>query len=537
MAPVTSKRRKTLPPLPERLVELQEQLERLGSAPAELCKALHHVLELDATWPYEKTDLQHWASVLDILDAALGQPDSDVTLLVAVLKFTRLLLENCNNRHVYNSYEHLKRLLEHDDCEVIMATLRVLSVLATPRSTRQVVCEAPFLAKLSSLSSIFSGGGTGQLSLAACCKGQPDPDIMADGTSVRVQFYRTHDAEPESQGAEGTRAGNEGSATVLLSNVHAMAGTDDDVYARVVKENNVPKQSEFHVRSKLRLARCFPDTCKRLQWVRVQVMATTVLAQCQAAFNQGHISVNESQLAELIGLCHPESREGEGATLETPPVDLQTLALKALTALLSERSRHTAALLSSTAAAHHGILSGLMCRAKTLVNDGESAGLQDRLKFGESLLAFTWMFASSSTGSNALNTAGIMNFLLPVLQDVDPRRGRFTTLAVKTLEVLMNYSPEIQRSFRDMDGLNILVDRAFSEVSALAPAEGPKDGESNSTPAAAAGTGHVEAGDSMVEDGASPWDGKTDAKERDLAGKEPVFTPFISKSAKAAFVD
>ena len=146
MAPVTSKRRKTLPPLPERLVELQEQLERLGSAPAELCKALHHVLELDATWPYEKTDLQHWASVLDILDAALGKPDSDVTLLVAVLKFTRLLLENCNNRHVYNSYEHLKRLLEHDDCEVIMATLRVLSVLATPRSTRQVVCEAPFLA-------------------------------------------------------------------------------------------------------------------------------------------------------------------------------------------------------------------------------------------------------------------------------------------------------------------------------------------------------------------------------------------------------
>ena len=34
--------------------------------------------------------------------------------------------------------QHLKRLLEHDDCEVVMAVLRVLSVLATPRSTRQV---------------------------------------------------------------------------------------------------------------------------------------------------------------------------------------------------------------------------------------------------------------------------------------------------------------------------------------------------------------------------------------------------------------
>jgi len=51
-----------------------------------------------------------------------------------------------------------------------MAVLRVLSVLATPRSTRQVVCEQPFINKLSALSSIFSGSANGPLSLSACCK-------------------------------------------------------------------------------------------------------------------------------------------------------------------------------------------------------------------------------------------------------------------------------------------------------------------------------------------------------------------------------
>ena len=47
------------------------------------------------------------------------------------------------------------------------------------------------------------------------------------------------------------------------------------------------------------------------------------------------------------------------------------------------------------------------------------------------------------------------------------RRGRFITLAVKTVEVMMNYSNEMQQSFKEMNGLSILVDRADAEVKAL----------------------------------------------------------------------
>jgi hypothetical protein len=89
----------------ERLVEVQEQLARLGSSPNELHKGLQHVLDKDAAWPYEKADLLHWVKLLDILDAVLAKEDSSDEHLVAVLKFTRLLLENSSNRHVYNSYE------------------------------------------------------------------------------------------------------------------------------------------------------------------------------------------------------------------------------------------------------------------------------------------------------------------------------------------------------------------------------------------------------------------------------------------------
>lgn len=340
---------------------------------------------------------------------------------------------------------------------------------------------------------------------------------MANGTSVRVQFYRTMD---EADKAAGADAAGEGAATVLLSNVHQIPGSDKDVYDGVLRDHRVPKESEFTLRSKIRLARSFNNKERRMQWVRVQVMATTVLAQCQTAYNgvsSGQVPVNEAQLAELIGLLHSEGDATEGCH----PLDLQTLALKALTALLSERSRHTVSLLSSTAAAHHGVLSALIHKAKVLVTDCSGENLTDKLKFGEALLAFTWMFASSNTGSNALNTAGIMHFILPILQDCDARRGRFTTLAVKTLEVLMNYSPEMQQSFRDMDGLNILVDRAYAEVCALCPAlETPSDMDMDGTPAASTAGQAVDkmeevklGEDAMVQD----------------ASNDGLFRPFITK--------
>jgi hypothetical protein len=79
---------------------------------------------------------------------------------------------------------------------------------------------------------------------------------------------------------------------------------------------------------------------------------------------------------------------------------------------------------------------------------------QEHLKFAEALLAFTWMFAGSTQGSTALSNAGIMHMILPALAERDTRLSKLLTLAVKTLEVLMNYSPDMHQSFRDLDGVN-----------------------------------------------------------------------------------
>jgi E3 ubiquitin-protein ligase HUWE1 len=51
--------------------------------------------------------------------------DGDATLIVAILKFTKMLLNHCGNRSIYASSAHLNELLNSTDYDVICATLRV----------------------------------------------------------------------------------------------------------------------------------------------------------------------------------------------------------------------------------------------------------------------------------------------------------------------------------------------------------------------------------------------------------------------------
>ena len=130
------------------------------------------------------------------------------------------------------------------------------------------------------------------------------------------------------------------------------------------------------------------------------------------------------------------------------------------------------------------MLSSLISRAKALIADENAADIVERLRFGEALLAFSWMFASSAAGVTALNNAGIMHLIIPAIRDCGARKGRFLSLAVKTLEVLMNYSGDMHQVFRDQDGVNVLVARASAEMQGML-----EDGGGMDTDDAGGGTG------------------------------------------------
>ena len=95
-------------------------METLGKA-----DHLAPVLASVTCWPYPKSDLYHWIPLLNRMDAALEEfvakyklaaggvsvgaddnwsPDDKAELL-AILKLSTFLWENCTNRSLYASYE------------------------------------------------------------------------------------------------------------------------------------------------------------------------------------------------------------------------------------------------------------------------------------------------------------------------------------------------------------------------------------------------------------------------------------------------
>ncbi|KAI1083973.1 hypothetical protein F5B20DRAFT_361105 [Whalleya microplaca] len=149
---------------------LQQFVDKASSTP------LPHLPKLLSTfpsrWPFPRGDLYHWIPLLNRFDDLLEsfcstyklnespqtrdfacevllgsssasdgeeqQPvkteellelgyskDGDVHLIVAILKFTQMLLDHCGNRSIYASSAHLNDLLNSVDFNIICATLRV----------------------------------------------------------------------------------------------------------------------------------------------------------------------------------------------------------------------------------------------------------------------------------------------------------------------------------------------------------------------------------------------------------------------------
>ncbi len=92
-------------------------LQRIKEAPDDELPA---ILDSVSEWCWPRGDLHYWSSTLNRFDDILEESCKDYELarlqwndftpnrkrlLVSILRFSRLLMENCTNRKLYASYE------------------------------------------------------------------------------------------------------------------------------------------------------------------------------------------------------------------------------------------------------------------------------------------------------------------------------------------------------------------------------------------------------------------------------------------------
>ncbi|PWW73889.1 hypothetical protein C7212DRAFT_213953 [Tuber magnatum] len=97
-------------------------------------------------WPFPRGDLYHWIALLNRFDSILEEqvqkyklkegPQTilwerqDEELVIGILKFSRMLVENCGNRSLYGSSGFINDLLNTTSLDVLEASLRLGSRLA-----------------------------------------------------------------------------------------------------------------------------------------------------------------------------------------------------------------------------------------------------------------------------------------------------------------------------------------------------------------------------------------------------------------------
>eukprot|EP00850_Spirogloea_muscicola_P009963 SM000057S18393 [mRNA] locus=s57:350840:368215:- [translate_table: standard] len=453
-------------------------IDEITSTPLEKIEVPLAALRLDN----EKGDFNHWIDLLNHFDAFFEvhvKPRADLHFdksprdtevhrvdgpfpteaVLQILRVTRLILENCVNKHLYNSCEHMSLLLAYTDVRVVLGALGVLAAFVRkpfhPSRSLRWSGEPGINARLFCLSQGWGGKDEGVGLVACSVEGACSAEVQQRASTLHLEFY----SEDGSKSADGAKSrATPGRQVINMPAVHENVHTDLELLEELVAAHHVPWKLRFALLTQLRFARAFTSLASRQDYVRVRLLAFTVLLQS----NPDHQDLttffaNEPEFAgELVMLVRLE---------KVVPEDIRTLALRALAAQAQDRSRQSTVLTAISAGGHQEILPSLMQRAIGSVAAGDSGGCS--VPFVEALLALVTALVSGSSGCAALREAGLVPTLLPLLKDLNPSHTHIVSSAVHILEAFMDFSNSASSLFRDIGGLDDTIERLKAELSVV----------------------------------------------------------------------
>ncbi|XP_062194138.1 E3 ubiquitin-protein ligase UPL1-like isoform X2 [Phragmites australis] len=424
----------------------------------------------DFAWEFDKGDFHHWVDLFKHFDSFfetniksrkdLQLEDNFLDLdppfprgaVLQILRVSRVILENCTNRHFYNFFEqHLSALLASTDADIVEASLQTLMAFVNKSIGKSSILSTSLTLKLFAFSQGW-GGKEGGLGLIVCSVPRgSDPVCTEIGSTLHFEFYRGVDISEKSQSGD-----KEPRLEVIhLSNVNTYKETDLEILDKLVKDYSVPPVLRFPLFTRLRFARAFDSLTCRRQYICIRLYAFIVLVQAgHDAEDLSSFLNNEPEfIDELLSLLSYE---------DEIPEKIRILGILSLVALCQDRSHQPTVLSLVTAGGHRGILPSLMQKA---VDSIISGSMKWSIIFAEALLSLVSMLVSSTPGSLALQEAGFIPTILPLLKDTNSQHLHLVSMAVHVIESFLDYHNPSSALFRDLGGLDDTIARLKIEVS------------------------------------------------------------------------
>jgi len=471
----------------------------------------------------EQDDMYNWADLLNKFDDTLGGlarflekktiidlpiPKSDFPreLVLTILRFSLMILENCVNRQVYASVEHLTRLLKLDDTEIVLAVLSLIAAYVTKVQLR-MASHQPIPPSLNTQLFYLAKGWGGKqdgLGLHFCTRQDDVSSKLAVGSTLHFEFYvnpvgaepitepQTEETEPATEGAkevaetkteetpviksddkkeqgdkkeeaENIGAPLPGQTVIHLPHLQRFKESNLEILEQLVKKYKIPKRYHFPLLIRIRLARAFPSLEERRNFIRINLLAFTTLAeqaQSDVSLMNSFFLYEPEYISELMELVRSDS---------SLPADFRILSLRALTALLSDNTRLPNLISTTGCSQHHGELPSMIRKSVATLTGGVEHPIYT-LPFIEALFTFLSSLMATQEGIIALNNAGAIASLLPLLNDTDTRHVSVLLKCLNILEFYISASSSAVSSsasmslFRDLGGLDSLVARFNQEI-------------------------------------------------------------------------
>ncbi|KAL1921444.1 uncharacterized protein VTP21DRAFT_11160 [Calcarisporiella thermophila] len=481
------------PPAMKKLIqELNEQPE------SEISKIL---ASFDA-WPFPRGDLFLWISVLNRFDTILEKlceryelkkhvqkepfADNERQTLLAILRFTKLLLENCTNRNLYNSYEHLNDILNTFDHEVLETTLWLL-LRPAQRLSQQRSLRANFVIQNERIMDLASAWSTEDESTNLYLLSTPDAKIPMDLNNFHYSFYRfvkQHKGSDENVSAEaenravpetptpihrresltsgassGGAAGSssevkEGMTTITIINPRQHCTSERNLFDQIVEQYSVPEEFHFGLLHRVRLSLGVSDPKTRLRLLTIRILAIAIAVHMypENEANAKLFLYEPELVTELADLIHPEKHVF---------MPIQIATLYALEALARYRSKLNEVLSALQASANHGILLSGFRKLVTNLENNTNLYPQEYVDAFFFLLTY---IVSTQSGGTMLISAGIITTLLQLLQNKNSSHAKVITKAVSMLDSIVYGFTNSFSVFINANGLSILIGRVKEEV-------------------------------------------------------------------------
>ncbi|XP_042046787.1 E3 ubiquitin-protein ligase UPL2-like [Salvia splendens] len=460
-------------------------------------------------WEYGKGNFHHWRPLFlhfdtyfkthlssrnDLLlsDDILGDVSPfPKQAVLQILRVMQIILDNCHNKSSFSVIEHFKLLLASTDPEIITAALETLSALVkiSPSklhvSGKLVGCGSVKTCLLS----LAQGWGSKEegLGLYSCvtvhestqedglCLFPLEAPNDSDKLQTRVGstlYFELRDTS--SSDVETSDSTNSSGVRVIQIPDHQLQEQDDlSLMKFCIEHYNVPSDLRFPLLTRIRYARAFRSSRICRLYSKICLLSFIVLVQSSDSHDElVSFFANEPEYTnELIRIVRSE---------ENISGTIRTLAMTALGAQLAaysashERARILSGSSISFAGGNRMILLNVLQRAIVSLNN--SVDLSS-VAFIEALLQFYLLHViSSSSSGSVVRGSGMVPTFLPLLEDSDPSRLHLVCLAAKTLQKLMDYSNTAVTLFRDLGGVELLVQRLQIEVHRVIDFTGSKGG-------------------------------------------------------------